>query len=58
MTTMTLLERDPALELTEADILHDLPSLGDWAMPAPSVRELRLASEVLDQLPALAGFQE
>jgi hypothetical protein len=53
MTTIQLL-RNPALELHEADILAELPSLSGWA-PVPPTPLLR---EVLDELPAIAGIQE
>lgn len=52
MTTIKLL-RDPELDLHEADILAELPSLSGWAPVPPSP----LAREVLDELPAFAGIR-
>lgn len=43
----------PVLELHEADILAELPSLSDWVQAGPTP----LTREVLDELPALAGLQ-
>lgn len=43
----------PVLDLHEADILAELPSLSGWVEAAPTP----LTREVLDELPALAGLQ-
>lgn len=53
-TLTTMLLDAPALELHEADIIAELPSLSDWV----PVTATRLTAEVLGELPALAGLQE
>jgi hypothetical protein len=52
-TLKTMLLQAPALELHEADIIAELPSLADWVPAATS----RLTAEVLGDLPAIAGLQ-
>ncbi|MFN3430335.1 MAG: hypothetical protein ACK46X_10310 [Candidatus Sericytochromatia bacterium] len=52
-TLKTMLLEAPALELHEADLLAELPSLSDWV----PVTTTRLTAEVLGELPALAGLQ-
>jgi hypothetical protein len=52
-TLTTMLLDAPALDLHEADIIAELPSLSDWVPAATS----RLTTEVLGELPAIAGLQ-
>jgi hypothetical protein len=49
-TLTTMLLDAPALELHEADIIAELPSLCDWVPVTTS----RLTNEVLGDLPAIA----
>ena len=53
-TLITMLLDAPALDLHEADILAELPSLNGWVPVPPSP----LLREVLDELPAIAGAME